>query len=204
LSRTHKAFALNTRKFHWFYRSRKERWTLAIILNFILVLTIADMVSDFAEGESFLHLSLEVLIAVFSMLAIFLLWRISSNLRIELNEERENLIFADSARQLAELDAHTWRKKASAAYQGLSDAIDAQMDSWKLTHAEKDVALLLLKGLSLKEIAEIRHVSDKTARAQSFSIYLKSGLGGRAELSAFFLEDLMLPAADLKMDERST
>ena len=77
------------------------------------------------------------------------------------------------------------------------------MDSWKLTHAEKEVALLLLKGLSLKEVAELRHVSEKTARAQSFSVYAKSGLGGRAELSAFFLEDLMLPLEISKKTEKS-
>ena len=55
------------------------------------------------------------------------------------------------------------------------------------------MALLLLKGLSLKEISLVRGVSEKTARAQSFAVYAKSGLGGRAELSAFFLEDLLAP-----------
>ena len=48
--------------------------------------------------------------------------------------------------------------------------------------------------LSLKEIAEIRKTTEKTARAQSVAVYAKAGLGGRSELAAFFLEDLLLPS----------
>ena len=42
----------------------------------------------------------------------------------------------------------------SGLMRGLSTAIDEQFDSWNLTAAEKDVALLLLKGFSHKEVAE--------------------------------------------------
>ena len=58
------------------------------------------------------------------------------------------------------------------------------------------MAFLLLKGMSLKEIAEIRDTAEKTARVQSMSIYAKAGLSGRSELAAFFLEDL-LPATGM-------
>lgn len=58
---------------------------------------------------------------------------------------------------------------------------------------EKEVAFLLLKGLSLKEIAEVRQTVEKTARLQATAVYEKSGLAGRSELSAFFLEDLLPP-----------
>jgi DNA-binding NarL/FixJ family response regulator len=57
------------------------------------------------------------------------------------------------------------------------------------------VALLLLKGLAHKEIADARETSERTVRQQSLAIYRKAGLSGRAELSAFFLEDLLLPVA---------
>ena len=73
-------------------------------------------------------------------------------------------------------------------------ASHAQLSSWKLTVAEKEVAFLLLKGMSLKEIAEIRKTAEKTARAHSMAIYAKAGLSGRSELSAFFLEDLLPPS----------
>jgi DNA-binding NarL/FixJ family response regulator len=55
------------------------------------------------------------------------------------------------------------------------------------------VASLLLKGLSHKEIAEVRRVSEATARQQARAVYKKAGLSGRNELAAFFLEDLLLP-----------
>ena len=61
------------------------------------------------------------------------------------------------------------------------------------TEAEREVALLLLKGLSLKEIAQVRSTSERTIRAQAQSLYGKAGVTGRAALSAFFLEDLLAP-----------
>ncbi len=59
---------------------------------------------------------------------------------------------------------------------------------------ERETAILLLKGFSHREITSIAGKSEKTVRQHSVAIYRKSGLGGRAELSAFFLEDLLLPA----------
>ena len=89
--------------------------------------------------------------------------------------------------------AADWKKKNEGVFKGLSHAIDEQLTIWNLTHAEKEVALLLLKGLSHKEVAELRNSAEKTVRQQSSTIYHKSGLSGRNELAAFFLEDLMLP-----------
>jgi DNA-binding CsgD family transcriptional regulator len=71
--------------------------------------------------------------------------------------------------------------------------MDAQFSRWHLTEAEREVALLLLKGLSLKEIATVRATTERTVRAQARSLYSKAGLTGRAALSAFFLEDLLVP-----------
>jgi DNA-binding CsgD family transcriptional regulator len=63
-----------------------------------------------------------------------------------------------------------------------------------LTAAEREVGLLILKGLSYKEIAIIRNVSEKTVRLQAHTLYRKAKLSGRAALSAYFLEDLLLPS----------
>ena len=86
-----------------------------------------------------------------------------------------------------------WKEQSRKFLDGLSLAIDHQLSEWKLTVSEKEVAFLLLKGLSLKEIATARNTSEKTARAQSIAIYAKAGVSGRSELSAFFLEDLLVP-----------
>ena len=67
------------------------------------------------------------------------------------------------------------------------------MDGWHLSKSEKEVALFLVKGMSLKEIAGLRGTSEKTARQQASQVYAKAQLENRAELAAFFLEDLLLP-----------
>jgi DNA-binding NarL/FixJ family response regulator len=50
-----------------------------------------------------------------------------------------------------------------------------------------------LKGRSHKEIAYISGRSERTVRQHAVSVYQKSHLGGRAELAAFFLDDVTLP-----------
>ena len=69
--------------------------------------------------------------------------------------------------------------------------IDWQFRKWSLTKSEQVIALLLLKGLSFKEIAKLRHTQEKTVRHHASSIYSKSGLGGRHALAAWFFEDLL-------------
>lgn len=97
------------------------------------------------------------------------------------------------AERQSERDA--WRRRASHLLKGLGQAIDEQMVAWKLSPAERDTALLLLKGYSHKEVAELTGRSERTVRQHAVAVYRKSGLGGRAELSAFFLEDLLPPVA---------
>lgn len=99
---------------------------------------------------------------------------------------------------VARMQGQRWRSKARAHLKGLGEAIDAQFTSWSLTEAERDVALLLLKGLSSKEVAAVRDASERTVREQARSIYAKAGLSGRAALSAFFLEDLLVPIEGLE------
>jgi DNA-binding CsgD family transcriptional regulator len=100
---------------------------------------------------------------------------------------------SSSARQW-QAEAERWRAEAQQSARGLAESIDRQFNRWALTAAEKEVALLILKGLSHKEIAAVRDVSERTVRQQAWRVYQAAGLAGRAELAAFFLEDLLLPA----------
>jgi DNA-binding CsgD family transcriptional regulator len=179
-----------------FRRQHFENWLLFAVLAITGIFTMIDIYTDVGEGASFGHLGGEAIIALFSLGGAVLLWMRIQGLKEEVTDQKEIAAQAEAARSIALEEAVKWRKEASNAIRGLSDAIDSQLTKWKLTSAEKEVALLLLKGLSLKEIADVRGVSEKTARAQSFSLYAKSSLGGRAELSAFFLEDLMLPSSE--------
>jgi DNA-binding CsgD family transcriptional regulator len=95
--------------------------------------------------------------------------------------------------EVARAEGAQWRTDMRELLKGLGSAIDAQFDRWGLTPAEREVALLMLKGLSHKEIAVVREASERTVRQQARAIYGKANLSGRAALSAFFLEDLLLP-----------
>ncbi|MBW2294436.1 MAG: helix-turn-helix transcriptional regulator [Deltaproteobacteria bacterium] len=97
--------------------------------------------------------------------------------------------------QLAENEAERdrWRARATRLLHGLGEEIDIQFERWSLTPAERQVALLLLKGLGHRQAASVLDRSERTVRQHAVSVYRKSGLAGRAELSAFFLEDLLLP-----------
>jgi len=100
-------------------------------------------------------------------------------------------------------EAERWQREASALVSGLGVAIEQQFERWGLSAAEKEIALLLLKGLEHKEIAELRDVSETTVRQQARSVYRKGGLSGRHDLAAFFLEDLLAPRPASAVDTSS-
>lgn len=133
--------------------------------------------------------ALEVLPLVFACVGVVLLFRIASR-------QREDQLVLIRDLEVARVQGQRWRTEARMLLTGLGDAIDAQFGRWNLTEAEREVALLLLKGLSLKEVAAVRATTERTIRAQAQSVYGKAGLTGRASLSAFFLEDLLSPIAD--------
>ncbi|MFG6559688.1 helix-turn-helix transcriptional regulator [Sulfitobacter sp. 1A15299] len=62
---------------------------------------------------------------------------------------------------------------------------------WRLTPAERDVAVFLVKGLSTRDIAELRGTSEGTIKAQTNAIYRKAAVTGRTQLLSTFIEDLM-------------
>lgn len=164
----------------------KERRFVSAILLAIIVLTLTDLISDYYEGSTWWHLLAEALIAVGAAAGIFFLIRDSFTLKHNLEEQLKT-------NEQLKVENEKWKEQSRKFIDGLSLAIDQQLSDWKLTVSEKEVAFLLLKGLSLKEIASARNTSEKTARAQSIAIYAKAGVNGRSELSAFFLEDLLVP-----------
>ena len=66
----------------------------------------------------------------------------------------------------------------------------AKFKEWKLSKSEAEIALLIVKGFSVAEIATFRGKSEGTIKAQNTAIYQKSGLSGRVQLVSYFLEEL--------------
>jgi DNA-binding CsgD family transcriptional regulator len=133
----------------------------------------------------------EILPIVLTSVGVALLFRVTQR-------QREEHVKVIRDLELARAQGQRWRAEARTILNGLGEAIEKQFSRWSLTEAEREVALLLLKGLSHKEIATVRAVSERTVREQARSIYSKAGLSGRTALSAFFLEDLLAPIEGLE------
>lgn len=168
---------------------------LGALFALVVGLAIVDLVADWPEGWG--HLIVEAAVAATGLVG--LAWLVSRS-RAALAEERAAKEAArGEATSLAgqleasRAEAARWRAESSQLAGGLADAIDRQLEHWGLSPAEKEVALLLLKGLAHKEIAAIRQTGEATVRQQARAIYKKAGLGGRHDLAAFFLEDLLAP-----------
>jgi DNA-binding CsgD family transcriptional regulator len=153
----------------------------------IAALICADYLADVQGRDARVHAAIELTLMAVAVAAGMIFWSRFVTLR-----RRECLLAGDLDR--AEAEAERWKREANDLLRGLGAAIDTQFERWGLSSAEREVALLLLKGLAHKEIADVRQTSEKTVRQQALSVYRKAGLSGRAELSAFFLEDLLLPS----------
>lgn len=168
--------------------SRLQIVLIAMILA-IMVGGIVDLVLDAPNTLLSFHVMFEIAFVLLCLGTALFLWLAGSQSERSLQRTRQTL--AQHEDELAE-----WRGRAQRLLQGLGVEIDRQMRTWGLSPAEREVALLLLKGYSSKEIATHLDKSERTVRQQSSAVYKRSGLGGRAELSAFFLEDLLLPLGD--------
>lgn len=166
--------------------SRKSTWIMLAGSGAFALLVAMDLVNDYQSGGTGRHLILEGLLFVISggvfVMGVGQLIRA----RQEVTVLKDNL---DRVRH----EKEQWQKETHQLLAGLSQKIENQFSQWNLTPAEKEVGFLLLKGVSLKEIADIRQTRLKTVQQQSQSIYQKTGLASRSELAAFFLEDLLPP-----------
>jgi DNA-binding CsgD family transcriptional regulator len=172
------------------------RGILAVALLSIVVGGTADLVMDAPETWLSFHVLFETMMITGALLMATTLWlgwwrsaHAAAALQVRLAE------------QVVERDR--WQASSREALEGLGRAIDGQFDDWQLTPTEREVALLVLKGYGHKQIAALTGRSERTVRQHAGVVYGKAGLGGRAELSAYFLQDLMLPEAEREVLQAS-
>lgn len=77
----------------------------------------------------------------------------------------------------------------------LEGGMDIQFQQWGITATEREVGLLILKGLSNKEIAALRATTEATVRQQAQSIFRKANLPDKAAFLTYFLDDDAVPQA---------
>ncbi len=158
-----------------------------MLYTIIFTLIALDVVGDYRDGIEWQHVAVELAVLLVAVTGITLLGRAYyQNTQLTLHSLQTDLASA-------QLEAKRWRDESRDLIQGLGVEIQKQFGRWGLTQAESEVGLLILKGFSHQEIADIRNASERTVREQARALYRKAGLTGRSELSAFFLEDLLLP-----------
>jgi DNA-binding CsgD family transcriptional regulator len=161
-----------------------------VLYAVIFMLIALDIVGDYGEGIDWGHIAIEFMVLLSAVVGLTFLGReyyldtqlTLQNLKTDLNQ--------------AQAEAKHWREQSRDLIQGLGVEIQKQFVRWGLTQAEAEIGLLILKGFSHQEIADFRQVSERTVREQARTLYRKAGLTGRSELSAFFLEDLLLPTSN--------
>ncbi|MGD9981901.1 MAG: helix-turn-helix transcriptional regulator [Hyphomonadaceae bacterium] len=163
--------------------------TVAIGTAAVLLLLTPSIV-EFATGEATFNatgIAVELFETLTMAATLFAVVLLVNELR-QMRKDRASLV-NDLARSRQE--SLMWRENAKTLVEGAREAIDRQFEAWQFTPAEKDIATLILKGCSHKQIADIRKSTATTVRQQAQAIYRKSGLEGRSELAAYFLDAIL-------------
>lgn len=166
---------------------QNSRLQVVLVVVFLVIVTggIVDLILDQPTTLLSGHVLFEVGMVLVSLGAAAYL---ASGWLRALRSQRE--LEAAIGRREAERDA--WRERAGRALTVLGEAIGDQFRLWGLTPAERETALMLLKGYSHKGIARRSGRSERTVRQHAVAVYRKAGLAGRAELAGFFLGDVSL------------
>lgn len=167
--------------------SPKLQIALVFFFTSLVIVGAIDLILDRPSTWMSMHVLVEVAFVLLSAAFAVVLLRGWKRTTEQLRDTQQAL----SARSR---ERDEWQRSAQQALEGLGRAIDQQFRAWELTAAEREVALLLLQGFGHKEIAVRTNRSERTVRQHAVVVYQKSGLAGRAELAAFFLQGLMLPA----------
>ena len=133
---------------------------------------IADVITDFRVDDyaNNLHLGIEALAALALVGGVVFLM-------VELRRLLERMKDMDAGLQVARGQ--------------MAEVMEAFFEAWGLTQAERDVAIMVLKGLDNEAIAAVRNTAPGTVRAQTTAIYAKSDTQGRAQFVSLFMEELM-------------
>jgi len=166
------------------YRVPLKESILIVVLAIVVVASGVDLVTDLSHGADNDHIIKEAIVVAISMIGIAWLLVGLRQQRLEIKALRQELETANTSQLQPKKYVLEARKK-------LGNVVTQQFSEWALTGSEIEVGWLLLKGLSLKEIAMVRNTQEKTVRQQASSIYKKAGVTGRHAFSAWFIEDIL-------------
>jgi hypothetical protein len=136
--------------------SRTRAWAVGAVVAEITLFLGLELIDE--PDATLLDLLLElveIIPVVLTSVGVALLFRVTKRQREEHLQVIHDL-------EIARVQGQRWRSEARSLLNGLGQAIDAQLSRWNLTEAEREVALLLLKGLSTKELPRSAPPADRS------------------------------------------
>lgn len=157
-----------------------------IILITIMLIVIISNSSDLVEDGLYQEDSwIKVLTIGLSLWGTIVLFRLIKQRKKEIESLQQTV-------ENTKNDLEITHSKLRSIGKEYSKYLHKQFDIWNMTPSERDIGLALLKGLSFKEMAEMRDTKTKTVRHQASTIYKKANVAGRHEFSAWFFEDMLV------------
>src|SRR5262249_49010085 len=148
-----------------------------LLFLIIAILMSIDLTIEFVRGEPLALQTFELLIFTSALAGIAFHWWQTIGERRRAQALDRQLAAARAGAPAAGAGGKAprrWTAEAQTLLQGLGAAIDRQFDRWGLTPAEREIALLQLKGLRHRDIAQLRRTSERTVRQQALTVYRKA------------------------------
>jgi DNA-binding CsgD family transcriptional regulator len=136
---------------------------------------VADVAAHRLAGASFA--SVELVHLIFETVAVFGLGYAVITLRQYL--------------RLLQGEAESSKETIHMLRGNFDEVLRDKFKEWSLTAAERDVTLLIIRGLSVADIAAARNTAQGTIKAQSTSIFRKIGVGSKTELMSVIIDEFL-------------
>lgn len=158
----------------------------AVLLVVVVISSLFELVSEIAAGERWFEMFDDIVLFILGIVVSVLFCLDYLKQMRSLRALKQQL---ESVRGKLDDDDQTIGNQYRAV-------VRKQFETWQLTPAEQEIAMCLIKGLSFREVAELRNTKEKTARQHAANVYKKAGLSGRHELAGWFFEDVFNPNPD--------
>lgn len=152
-------------------------------------LVVAILVVQVVCGSFFTY---DILASVFGLRATPLNWQLRELIEIgAITGLLLGSVLGFIALRRTENRMHKAESQVRLASGAFMEVLKEHYERWGLTPAERDVATFAIKGMSLREIANLRETSPGTIKAQTNAIYRKANVSGRPQLMSLFVEELI-------------
>ena len=151
-------------------RSIYNKYRKTITYIFVIGFFTVDVIVEFINGETGLDFIVE---SLFILVLFYMIYQQvkeikSTSLKLNIAEDRLDTLQLD-----------------------IEQVIETQLNAMSLTKAEKNIAWMLIRGHSFKDIATTRNVTESTIYRQTANIYRKSNVKSLHEFTSIFFNDLI-------------